>query len=398
MYDMPQFKYIFSMKRGAMYERFFMRLICESAKLNDGGRVYILRGKSVTISDLAMLTATSENIACEALSLFVQAGFIRRESDGGIVIENWSSYFGDIDGGDKEASDGDEEKNALVREAELIRERNREAQRRFREKHRKDKSNRESDTGAEKTAENDANLSNECVILRNITDNSEENYSSITSPKNIFIEENRIEESRIEENRIEKNKEEKKENNNFSQSVCVKTSGSPAHTSDGEEEKNASLPLASHAPEEKKGYGVFNNVFLSDRELDTLSGKYRDVLSAAIDQLSTKMESEGVTYKSHYATVIRFAETEEANRRRMIAGGGYRNNKGSGTQPHASGGYGALPPQDGSHLGTYSNNNSSAGCKGISGGSFDTKRRYSDFDPDEAFRLALERSAKEFGG
>jgi len=59
---------------------------------------------------------------------------------------------------------------------------------------------------------------------------------------------------------------------------------------------------------DKKKYGEFKNVLLTDEEKEKLKERYgRDVALGLVEELSTGIESKGYKYKSHYATILSWA-------------------------------------------------------------------------------------------
>lgn len=56
--------------------------------------------------------------------------------------------------------------------------------------------------------------------------------------------------------------------------------------------------------ESKKSYGVFENVMLTDDELQKLKQKFTSDWQSKIDNLSEYIASKGKKYKSHYATIL----------------------------------------------------------------------------------------------
>ena len=58
---------------------------------------------------------------------------------------------------------------------------------------------------------------------------------------------------------------------------------------------------------DKRAYGEFGNVLLSDDELNKLKERFAD-WSKRIEQLSCYMEMKNKKYKSHYATILTWAE------------------------------------------------------------------------------------------
>ena len=65
------------------------------------------------------------------------------------------------------------------------------------------------------------------------------------------------------------------------------------------------------AVDEKYAYGRFENVCLTDEEVRYLQMEYPKWCSL-IDELSIYMESTGKTYKSHYATLLRWIARKDA--------------------------------------------------------------------------------------
>ena len=74
---------------------------------------------------------------------------------------------------------------------------------------------------------------------------------------------------------------------------------------EGEKEKEIPTPAA---------YGKFNNVFLSDAELDSLKAELPDKWEYYIDRLSVHIASSGKQYHNHAATIYKWAQedTEKA--------------------------------------------------------------------------------------
>ncbi len=98
----------------------------------------------------------------------------------------------------------------------------------------------------------------------------------------------RVEESRVEESRVEKSR---------------------AEESSGRE-------AASAAPRpQKHKYGEYQNVLLTDEELDKLKGEFPD-WQARIERLSEYMASKGKGYQNHLATIRAWAKKDEAERKR----------------------------------------------------------------------------------
>lgn len=84
-----------------------------------------------------------------------------------------------------------------------------------------------------------------------------------------------------------------------------------------EEDKNNNIPESDDsAPAPKKSkpvkhkYGEYNNVLLTDEELDKLKDEYID-WQDRIENLSSYVASTGKSYKSHYATIRNWARKDQ---------------------------------------------------------------------------------------
>ena len=63
-----------------------------------------------------------------------------------------------------------------------------------------------------------------------------------------------------------------------------------------------------------RSYGRYNNVFLSDTELDEPKAELPDKWEYYIDRLSTHIASKGTKYRSHAATIYKWAQEDEAKK------------------------------------------------------------------------------------
>ena len=63
-----------------------------------------------------------------------------------------------------------------------------------------------------------------------------------------------------------------------------------------------------------RSYGRYSNVFLSDTELDELKAELPDKWEYYIDRLSTHIASKGTKYRSHAATIYKWAQEDEAKK------------------------------------------------------------------------------------
>lgn len=72
------------------------------------------------------------------------------------------------------------------------------------------------------------------------------------------------------------------------------------------EKKNISKDIFK----EKKTFGEFKNVFLTEEQYQKLKGKFYDV-DDRIETLSAYIASKGAKYKDHYATILTWARKEK---------------------------------------------------------------------------------------
>lgn len=70
------------------------------------------------------------------------------------------------------------------------------------------------------------------------------------------------------------------------------------------EEEKERAETARKKEESKNPYGVFENVMLTDDELQKLKQKFKSDWKSKIDNLSEYIASKGKRYKSHYATIL----------------------------------------------------------------------------------------------
>lgn len=71
----------------------------------------------------------------------------------------------------------------------------------------------------------------------------------------------------------------------------------------------------------KESFGEFENVLLSEQELDKLKSRFGDKTDSYVERLSNYIESTGKRYKSHYATILTWAEKDEQSEK--LGGGNY---------------------------------------------------------------------------
>lgn len=71
----------------------------------------------------------------------------------------------------------------------------------------------------------------------------------------------------------------------------------------------------------KESFGEFENVLLSEQELNKLKTKFGEDANSYIERLSNYIASSGKRYKSHYATILTWAEKDKQSEN--LGGGNY---------------------------------------------------------------------------
>jgi len=68
-------------------------------------------------------------------------------------------------------------------------------------------------------------------------------------------------------------------------------------------------------PNDKKAYGEFKNVLLSDEEHQKLRDRFNHQTTELIERLSSYLASTGKRYKSHYATILSWTQRDDKERK-----------------------------------------------------------------------------------
>ena len=71
----------------------------------------------------------------------------------------------------------------------------------------------------------------------------------------------------------------------------------------------------------KESFGEFENVRLSEQELSKLKTRFGEDANSYIERLSNYIASSGKRYKSHYATILTWAENDKQSEK--LGGGNY---------------------------------------------------------------------------
>ena len=102
---------------------------------------------------------------------------------------------------------------------------------------------------------------------------------------------------------------------NLSPEVVTKVHGgsdnlSPNNNRDTYIDNYKDINISESGKPKKKKYGEYENVLLTDEELDKLQKSYPNDWQERIDRLSEYIASKGASYKSHYATIKAWARRE----------------------------------------------------------------------------------------
>ena len=81
----------------------------------------------------------------------------------------------------------------------------------------------------------------------------------------------------------------------------------------------------------KESFGEFENVLLSEQELDKLKSRFGEDANSYIERLSNYIASSGKRYKSHYATILTWAEKDKQSEK--LGGGNYANKNQQHSKP-----------------------------------------------------------------
>lgn len=89
--------------------------------------------------------------------------------------------------------------------------------------------------------------------------------------------------------------------------IMQSKSKSKSKSKESVRESSAAKPSA-----ERRRYGTFRNVMLSDAELDRLKATFPEDWDQRVERLSSYMASKGKTYRNHLATILNWARMDKA--------------------------------------------------------------------------------------
>lgn len=117
-----------------------------------------------------------------------------------------------------------------------------------------------------------------------------------------------------EQNRIRKQRQREKSQNENEMSrdmECDISRDVTQQNKNKRENENKKERDKEKAPAQKKAYGEYGNVFLTNEEYAKLKAEYPADFESMIDNLSSYMASKKVSYQSHYATIRRWAKEDK---------------------------------------------------------------------------------------
>ena len=253
----------------------WVKLLCLAGQINDNGNIYLTEGVPYTPESLAREFGRDANIVHLALETFSKFNMVDCDEDGIIHITSWDEY-------------------QSVNGMEKAKARNRERQQKFRDKQK-----------VRELGEGNNNVTPSVThnVTHNVTDNVTVTHSSYSYSPSI------------------------------SPSYSVSPSGSFTHSDSVVEdlgvsavldasERDSSIPevpagiqeqavtTPSHKKEPKRKYGEFQNVKLTDAELEKLQEQFPNDWRSRIEKLSEYIACKGDKYKNHLAAIRSWARKD----------------------------------------------------------------------------------------
>ena len=340
----------------------WFKLLCHAGKSNESGK-FTICGRPYTAELFARVFRCQIALINEAFEVFEELGMIVRDDDGAVCIKNWRKY-------------------QSIDQADLVR-----SQTKARvAKHREKLKNEAQKQNPDEVESNDVTQCNaECNAPCNAECNGDSNA----------IEENRIEENRTEENRTE---ESMYVSEDFFASNFPDAPPSVLPPSD--------RPNGQAAEEELKpisGNGK-NVVYLTEsQEEELLDSLGYELYQAYLRRLSSFIIERRARIKFHYETIMRWYDEDKRDGTLPITDSVYNDAIAEKNESAISEAEKRSPSQ-GEHqrYGKSDNKqeNQSYGKSNIGqehqrydkSAQQEERRRYGDFDPKDAFQMALKNS------
>jgi len=94
----------------------------------------------------------------------------------------------------------------------------------------------------------------------------------------------------------------------------MSTNNNDNNNNNGENEKNIATDVEKEnsSPLDKKAYGPYSNVLLTDSQLAQLKDRFGPGFYEKLDRFSTGLEMKGYRYKNHYLAMLSWFEKEES--------------------------------------------------------------------------------------
>ncbi|MDD6794393.1 MAG: phage replisome organizer N-terminal domain-containing protein [Clostridiaceae bacterium] len=100
MFENKKFRFIDALPHRDVINYVWIRLLCETAKINDGGKLYFMEDEPYTNEMLATLFSRPLECIDEAIRVLSKYKMIERDEDGVLRITNWETYQ-NVEGLDK---------------------------------------------------------------------------------------------------------------------------------------------------------------------------------------------------------------------------------------------------------------------------------------------------------
>ena len=329
----------------------WFKLLCHAGKSNESGK-FTICGRPYTAELFARVFRCQIALVNEAFEVFEELGMIVRDDDGAVCIKNWRKY-------------------QSIDQADLVRSQTKARVAKHREKLKNEAQKQNPD---EPETDDVTQCNAECNALCNAECNGDSNA----------IEENRIEENRTEENRTE---ESMYVSEDFFASNFPDAPPSDLPPSD--------RPNGQAAEEELKpisGNGK-NVVYLTEsQEEELLDSLGYELYQAYLRRLSSFIIERRARIKFHYETIMRWYEEDKRDGTLPITDSVYNDAIAEKNESAISETEKRAPSQ-----GEHQRYDKSAGKQehqryDKSVGKQGERRRYGDFDPKDAFQMALKNS------
>ncbi len=251
----------------------WVKLLCLAGQINDNGNIYLTEGMPYTPESLAREFGRDAGVVRLALETFERFNMVDVDEEGIIHISGWDEY---------QSVDGMERAKA----------KHRERQKKYRDKQK-----------VEKLGEGKSDVTN--AVTRDVTENvtgdvtvtvSSYSYSPSISPSNSVSPSGSF---------------------THSDSVVVDLEDSAVLDTGKEDSSIPEVPAGiqvpaktAHKKDTRKKYGEFQNVKLTDEDMEKLQEQFPDDWQSRIEKLSEYIACKGDKYKNHLAAIRSWARRD----------------------------------------------------------------------------------------